>query len=74
MSNTVKQLQELATKGAEWRGHWLGKWRKAETMAGYTVYTSRCVNCGAYVQVCPDPPPNGIDIGGDAVAVNCPVR
>lgn len=33
-----------------------------------------CQTCGAYVQVDSNPPPNGIDIGGNAVALNCPVQ
>lgn len=30
-----------------------------------------CKVCGAYVGIDSDPWPNGIDIGGPAVAINC---
>jgi len=46
-----------------------------ETASGYGQRTYECANpdCCGYVQVMPSPPPNGIDIGGTAVAMNCPI-
>ena len=33
--------------------------------------TATCKDCGAGVYLCEQPAPNGIRIGGSAVAVNC---
>lgn len=55
-----------ATESAIWRSHTLGAWRKNGTVAD-----AECV-CGASVRVDTHPAPNGIDIGGSAVAVNHP--
>lgn len=64
----LQRLQEDATSSAEWRGHRLGSWQS--TSEG--VAHADCQACEAGVTVNVKPPPNGIDIVGSAVAVNCP--
>jgi hypothetical protein len=74
----LDDLKKEADASATWRQHHLGPWDDTrhgsarDLAAGYDRQTSiaEC-RCGAYVQVDTNPPPNGIDIGGSAVAVNC---
>ena len=68
---TLPTLKREAGKAATWRGHHLTAWY---TDASRGFASSRCatIGCRAWVQVESNPPPNGIDIGGSAVAVNCP--
>lgn len=53
---TLETLKKEAKDAARWRGH----------------DGAICVKCDAGVWVDTDPPPNGIDIYGGAVALNCP--
>ncbi len=64
----VLDLQREGLEAARWRGHRMGAWRCPD-LWGPTF--SVCQVCGARLQVDPNPPPNGIDISGDAVAINC---
>jgi len=55
------RLKKEANRAADFRGHrlfWQGN-------------TGTCEHCGAWAQIDTNPAPNGIDIGGPAVAVNC---
>ena len=74
-------LMSRATASAEWRGHTLD-WGSAEVsatlqrLAGSASRMQRlgvCIHCGADVGVDTLPPPNGIDVGGTAVALDCGV-
>lgn len=65
---TLRTLKKNARKSAEWRGHKLGRF----SIQHYGRAYARCENCNASVCVNTRPMPNQIDIGGDAVAVNCP--
>ena len=65
----VMALEREALEAAQWRGHSMSGWRIRDFWG--TAF-SVCLVCGAEVQVDPNPAPNGIDISGDAVAVNCP--
>lgn len=62
-------LRKDAMKSCEFRGHKMGEWK----IVGWhkRVEQCECTECGMYVQIDPTPPPNGIDIGGTAVALNC---
>lgn len=69
---TIYELRESAEKGATWRGHKI-KW-------GYPIHYSNvarvvqfgvCRNCKMEVMLDTKPPPNGIEISGEAVALNC---
>ena len=66
MKKLIKLIKS-ALKSCEFRGHKMqyidgktGKWALYE-----------CVNCKRTVTIDTNPAPNGIDIGGEAVAVNC---
>jgi hypothetical protein len=67
MSIALIALQREAARAARFREHRLGRWEEHETWA-----TAKCRDCPAQVTVNTKPMPNEIDIGGDAVAVNCP--
>ncbi len=57
------RLHHEALAAGQFRGH---------TMTAFNADNqARCRECGAWVQVDPSPPPNGIDIGGPAVAIGC---
>ena len=65
----MKRLAALKREGeraAAFRGHRLGAWCEGEGSA-----VAVCVDCGRQVAVAVSPPANGIDVGGEAVAVNC---
>ena len=64
-------LRMRAESACETRGHRLGKWdtRHGESRS---LANNECIGCGAWVQCNTRPQPNGIDIGGTAVALNCP--
>lgn len=62
----INGLKLEARQATEFRGHILGPWSgTAGTDLAY------CKTCRCQVAVTPEPAPNGIDIGGRAVAVNC---
>ena len=62
----AEKLKAEARQAAEFRGHILGPWSgTAGTDLAY------CKTCRCQVAVTPEPAPNGIDIGGRAVAIDC---
>lgn len=61
-------LKRSARKSATWRDHDLGKWEKADYW-GSPVAT--CKRCGMKIYVDANPPANGIDIWGEAIALDC---
>ena len=74
---TAERLAELkleAWLAASGRGHALGPWAD-EDLENPTRSSAAatCTNpgCDAWVSVMVAPPPNGIDVGGPAVATNC---
>lgn len=69
----LSELKREATESAEWRGHkivWSAPYHSERT----SVQNATCCDCGAEVQINTNPLPNGIDIGGTAVALNCPIE
>jgi len=66
---SLAALRREAGAAAHWRGHRL-RWTTTREPA--RVATGECTRCPAWVQVMTDPPANGVDIGGPAVAINCP--
>jgi hypothetical protein len=62
---TIDRLKKEARESAEWRGHKLSRFTRS-----YYGFAAECP-CGASVAVSANPPPNGTDIMGDAVAVYC---
>ena len=61
------RLQSQALAEATWRGHKMATW----TNLGLDHSEAICQVCGARVYVDVNPAPNGVEIGGMAVAVNC---
>lgn len=65
----ARGLKCIATRAAHWRGHKrLSRW---EWSWGKLAASRHCLDCGAWLQIEPKPAPNGIDIGGSAVAEGC---
>ena len=72
-------LRAEALEACEMRGHKMGPFEgdmRAHTCLGKVIReaytgTAVCVVCGAWVQVETHPWPNGIEVGGPAVAVSC---
>jgi hypothetical protein len=64
---TLERLVRSARETATERGHDLPRFRHYAPGKAW----AQCRRCGAQVTVNPAPPPNGIDVMGRAVAVNC---
>jgi hypothetical protein len=65
--HTFTSLQQQAIAAAESRGHRLWAFRRD----GVGTSFAHCAICRREVTVNIHPPPNGIAIGGEAVAVEC---
>jgi len=65
-------LQEEADESCKCRGHKM-KWAEPffHNWSNSNLIDGICENCGMEAQCCDRPQPNGIDIGGEAVALNC---
>jgi len=64
-----------AIRNARWRGHNMSPPRPLLNWNNQHVGSiSDCTICGAYVQELFKPKANEIDIGGSAVALNCPAE
>ena len=64
-------LRRRAARSAARHGHRLHwAWIHLE-WSQRLLWRGQCVRCGAEVDCDVDPPPNGIDIAGPAVAVEC---
>lgn len=70
----LDSLEAEARQAAVRRGHDLSHWREDREQPARASAQASCLkpDCTAWVQVQVAPPPNGIDIGGPAVALNCP--
>ncbi len=69
----LERLKEQAEQSAEFRGHILGPWKSNLIFQTKkrAVELSICIYCGEWAEVDTCPLPNGIDVGGTAVAVEC---
>ena len=68
--DTLTTLKARALKSTRYRGHrihWTPPYHSERT----SVQNGVCTRCGMEVQINVNPLPNGIDIGGEAVALNC---
>jgi hypothetical protein len=63
---TLKNLKNEAIESCDFRGHNMGAWSDG---ADGKTSQCECSVCDAWVVVETNPLPNGIDIGGSAVAV-----
>lgn len=66
-------LSRKARAAAKWRGHTLAPFGQTRLSPAHPVWSTQCKRCHAFASINPAPYPNEIDIGGEAVAVNCPV-
>ena len=66
----ITRLKKEALESTASRGHQMSKWQR---WTPYN-YVAECGNCHAEVQVLSKPAANQIDIGGEAVTLNCPVN
>jgi hypothetical protein len=67
-----KELQKELLASCKFRGHKMGNFGftiKAGGQGQRGGYT--CIKCGMRAQYDTNPAPNDIDIGGEAVALNC---
>lgn len=62
---SLNSLQRQAAKSTHWRGHSM-QWRTFDD-----VRIGKCRKCGKHVLLLVSPRPNEINIGGEAVALNC---
>lgn len=73
---SIESLVREARATAKWRGHSMPPvriWRQYDQNNEQRgIAQSECRVCKAFIQCETHPAPNGIDIGGSAVAVNCP--
>lgn len=69
----LEMLKEKAERSAEYHGHTLGPWKPNLIFptTSRTVELSMCIYCGEWAEVDTCPLPNGINVGGTAVAVDC---
>ena len=65
---TIDRLRLEARAAATWRGHEMSHFKTLSP----ALKRSHCVKCGKEVDVTSSPAINEIDIGGPAVAINCP--
>ena len=63
----VEQLRKDALESCNFRGHKMNRFASLHTWAK----VSDCKVCGMTVIVNSKPAPNGIEIGGEAVAMHC---
>ena len=66
----IDRLIREARDAATARGHKLAPFARYGS-AAHRGASSKCVKCGAFIQVTSSPMPNEIDIGGTAVALGC---
>ena len=64
------QLRKSAQESAEFRGHSI-RWYAPHHGERASTQIGECRWCGLEAYICTNPMPNGIDIGGEAVALNC---
>lgn len=71
MPTKVQRLMTQARLAAASRGHILGAFQKHLRSPKNMVGTATCSVCGREVQFIERPAANEIDIGGEALALNC---
>jgi len=67
MPTKIQRLKPEAKESLIFRGHNMSRWETLDK--GYC--RSVCLDCGAACVVNDHPLPNGIDIGGNALAEHC---
>ena len=67
----LMNLKDEVESDCSWRGHVMGDWNIVHTHSGRTIHRAECVRCGMEVDIDLNPPPNGIEVSGEAVAPTC---
>lgn len=68
----LEELKKQARQSAKFRGHDLAPFKRWwKTGNEWTRFLAYCRMCDMQVAVDLAPAPNGIDIGGEAVALDC---
>jgi len=71
----IDRLRLSALRSCRWRGHDMRRFRHRRSHMWSEPYgylaDSECKRCGMTVHLDTHPAPNGIDIGGEAVALDC---
>lgn len=71
VTEQLKELRLSATESCKFRGHRM-IWSNTDfRRKGRTTQDAQCFDCHMDVRIDTAPPPNGIDIGGQAVALDC---
>lgn len=65
------RLQKEALESCKFRGHKMTRFKKMGKPLSFSH--SQCNKCGKNVYVHTNPPPNGIEISGEAVALGCDI-
>jgi hypothetical protein len=68
------RLKAQARMFAENRGHEMGKFTSLVNTPQRHTAEATCLHCGKTAHVDDNPPPNGINVSGEAVAVQCTVK
>ena len=63
----LRKLKISATTTAKFRGHKMSRWK----LLREHIQESTCKKCKMTMRVNTAPLPNEVDIGGEAVALNC---
>ena len=71
LSNVMNRLRREAREACKWREHDMAPFKANGNWRPYSAQTSTCRKCGKSVSVDAYPAPNGVGIGGEAVALNC---
>jgi len=66
----LRRLRREATEACYFRGH-LINWGYSHFESNRAQQCGECVHCGKSVVIDTKPAPNGIDIGGNALALGC---
>lgn len=66
----IDRLRIEALESCKWREHTMKRFEHIQTFRGIVGY-SKCKVCGMEVSILTNPWPNEIEIGGEAVALNC---
>ena len=68
----IDRLKQSAKESCSFRGHNMSRFCKMDFWS--KCAESVCRTCKATVHVDAKPAPNGIDIAGEAVALDCPIK
>lgn len=67
----LSTLKKQAQQSTHWRGHTMRWVKPVHWGQGRYIQTAVCKRCNRTVQLLTHPMPNEINIGGEAVALNC---